>query len=65
MGMPASTAPGTPAQVRRFAQALLPNSRLIVTPVPFYNSDAWQLQLFLAPRMQARAGPQMHASSSR
>ena len=45
-------------QPRRFAQAIMPNSRLIVLPSPYNQrqSDAWDMQLLLAPRQQAVVG---------
>tara|TARA_B110001452_G_scaffold131076_1_gene108896 strand:- start:340 stop:870 length:531 start_codon:yes stop_codon:yes gene_type:complete len=56
VGLPGSTEAGTPAQPRRFAQAIIPNSRLIVIPYPYNASDGWSMQLFLAPRKQAVVG---------
>ena len=41
-------------QVRRFAEAVLPNSRLVVIPVPFNVTGAWELRLLLERPQQAR-----------
>ena len=34
----------------------MPNSRLIVLPSPYNQSDQWDMQLLLAPRQQAVVG---------
>ena len=56
VGLPASGRAGSAGQPRRFAQAIMPNSRLIVLPSPYNQSDAWDMQLLLAPRQQAVVG---------
>ena len=40
----------------QFAQAIMPNSRLIVLPSPYNQSGQWDMQLLLAPRQQAVVG---------
>jgi integrin alpha FG-GAP repeat containing protein 1 len=39
-------------RVRRFDQAVLPNSRLTVTPTPLDAPAAWEMELYLAPMQQ-------------
>ena len=40
------------AQLRAFAQAIIPNSRLVVTPYPYELPAEWTLMLYLEPRQQ-------------
>jgi len=39
-------------RVRRFDQAVLPNSRLTITPTPLDAPAAWEMELYLAPMQQ-------------
>ena len=43
-------------QVRGFAQAIIPNSRLVVIPFPYNQTDQWELRLYLEPRQQLYVG---------
>ena len=44
---------GIPAgQVRRFPQAIIPNSRLVVVPYPYTEPRMWELRLYLEARKQ-------------
>ena len=46
-------AAGLPSgQVRSFQQAIIPNSRLVVLPHPFDDTDEWEIRLYLEPRQQ-------------
>ena len=48
---------GAPSgHVRRFSQAVIPNSRLVVFPHPYDQPDAWELRLYLEPRQQLYVG---------
>jgi len=43
-------------QVRRFPQAVIPNSRLVVIPYPYTEPDMWELRLYLEARQQFFVG---------
>ena len=48
---------GVPSgHVRRFSQAIMPNSRLVVIPYPYNATYLWQLRLYLEPRQQLWVG---------
>ena len=42
--------------VRGFAQAIIPNSRLVVIPFPYNQTDKWELRLYLEARQQLYVG---------
>ena len=40
------------SQVRSFQQAIIPNSRLVVIPYPYNQTNNWELRLYLEARQQ-------------
>ena len=43
-------------QIRGFSQAIIPNSRLVVIPFPYNQTDKWELRLYLEARQQLYVG---------
>ena len=43
-------------QVRGFTQAIIPNSRLVVIPFPYNQTELWELRLYLEARQQLYVG---------
>ena len=39
-----------------FSQAIIPNSRLVVIPFPYNQTDKWELRLYLEARQQLYVG---------
>ena len=50
-------------QARAFTQAIVPNSRLVVIPHPYNQTNRWELRLYLEPRRQVSAHAPLAAPS--